>query len=413
MMTGIIVASLLCFMLSLSVSTVCYADTAEVLPKGVQRLAVDSNFYSTIEERYDEDGKDEDIDSSFNAVLDSSIFPALSLVEAAFIMPPGSANIGASVVDFDYDITEIELSFQYGITDRLTAGIMIPYHYLENSVSARLDTSGATVGKSAALGIIAPIGFADTVPLTDEDVQDLLGNGLDINGDGAIDVPGFGYKRFEDWSYDGIGDIQVGLKYQYLRTEDWRLAFTGGVGLPAGEIDDEDNLTDLTLGRGAYSALFRFHNDYIGIKNLLLNATLQYDLVFPYHQRLRISSINQPITRDKENVEIDRGDVFNLELSGTYRFWEAFGLSLMYKFGYTLKDSVSGDEEFDYDLLEEETRSTQHVGKVTLSYSTIPLFKAKKFPVPLTAYVSYRNRFAGKNNSYKSQYIGVGISVFF
>jgi hypothetical protein len=42
-------------------------------------------------------------------------------------MPPGSGSIGDSVVSFEYDVIMVELSYQYGLTDKLSVGIRIPY----------------------------------------------------------------------------------------------------------------------------------------------------------------------------------------------------------------------------------------------------------------------------------------------
>jgi len=410
----IVVVSLFVLLFSQVGLDILYADNAEVVPKGVSRAGVNGKFYSAVDERYNPDGDAEDVAADFNTTLDSSVFPDLALVEAGFGLPAGSANIGNSVVSFEYGFTIVELAFQYGITDRLTVGIMIPYWDVKNDVSARLDTSNATVGKSAALNTLAPIGFLDTVPLTTEDAQNLIGSGLDINGDGTVDIQGFGYEPIQTWSDSGLSDIEVGCRYQYLKTEDWRLAFTGGVRFPTGEVDDPDNLVDYGFGSGAYALLFRFNNDYIGIENLVLNATFRYDLYLPDKETKRVpDDASRPITSNKEEVERDLGDVIELEASGTYQFSETFSFSLLYKYGFGLKDKISGNQGFNYKSLEDETDYTEHVGIIGLSYSTIPLFRAKRFPIPLTASISYRNRFAGSNNVLKSQYIGLGLQVYF
>jgi hypothetical protein len=65
---------------------------------------------------------------------------------------------------------------------------------------------------------------------------------LDVNADGVPDIPGYEYKRFETWSDDGLGDIEAGLKYQYFKNDKWRLAVTGAVRFPTGEVDDPDDL---------------------------------------------------------------------------------------------------------------------------------------------------------------------------
>ena len=143
----------------------------------------------------------------------------------------GSATIGRSVIDFKYDNTTFKLNFQYGLTDKISVGMEIPYILFKNRVKAQLDTSSATVGKNAAFNSILPLAVPGTVPLTTQDVQDFLGPGLDINGDGTIDVSGLGFKPVQTFSYNGFGDIEAGFRWQYLRTRDFRLAVTSGVSL--------------------------------------------------------------------------------------------------------------------------------------------------------------------------------------
>ena len=418
---GAAVVCLLVWIVCLGITNVSYADNAEVLPKGVRNLSVEGLFYFPIEKQFDDDGNVEEVATDYNGVLDSNIFADLGLVEAGFGMPPGSANVGTSDVSFKYNFTILKLTFMYGITDRFTAGIKIPYWWAKNTVDRRLDASQATVGKNPFYGLPAdPFGGSPFVPiafggvkLTTDDVLDLLGKGLDVNNDGTIDIPGYKYKKFATWSNNGIGDIEIGGRYQYLKTDNWRLAFTGGVRFPTGEIDDPDNLVDYGIGNGAYALLFHLNNDYTGIKNTVLNATLRYHLVLPAKETLRIpDDVDRPITANKENVDRDIGDVFELEVSGKYVFAKGFSAELLYLFGYGFKDRINGNRGYSYESLEDESNYSEHVFIGGLSYSTLPLFQEKKFPLPMTFSLSYRNRFAGEN-ALKSQYISAGLQIYF
>jgi hypothetical protein len=386
------------FLIPLNIS---YADNAEVLPKGVSMVSLDGTFYLPIDEQYGPDGDVESAAVDFNGPLDSSVFPDLSLIEQAFGMPPGSASIGDSVVSFEYDVTLVDLSFQYGVTDKLSAGIRIPYLNVKNNVDATLDTSNATVGKNPFVpGGVAPLPIPGTEPFTTDDAQNLI-------------VDGYGFDPLETWSDSGIGDIEAGGRYQYFSNSNWRLAFTGGVRFPTGEVNNPDNLVDRGFGDGAWALLFRLNNDYTGIEKLVLNASFRYDLYLPDSETLRVpENVDEPITANKEEVDRDLGDVFQFEFSGTYQFIEAWSLSLLYKYAFSLQDKVSGDQGFNYESLEDETDWKEHVGIVGLSYSTIPLFQAKKFPIPLVCSLSYRNRFAGEN-VLKSQYISLGLTAYF
>ena len=389
---------------------ISYADDAEVLPKGVSRVRIDNNFYLPIDKRYNSDGEVENVAVDYNTSLNSSVFPAL-----AFFGP--SASIGNSVVSFDYDFNILNLGIEYGISNRLSAGIIIPYWWVTNNVDASVNSSAATVGKSVLADSLVPLPFAgtpDEEPLTTENVQNILGNGLDINGDGDINVTGFGYKRVETSSDNGLSDMEAGFRYQYFKTDAWRLAFTGGARLPTGKIDDPDNLVDYARGDGTYDLLFRLNNDYTGIEKLVLDGTFRYDLQLPDREIKRVpADVNLPITANKEEVKRDLGDIFELETSAKYSFFDGFNTSMLYKYILKLKDEISGSQGFAYQSLEDETDITEHVLIVGLSYSTIPLFREKKFPFPLIGSISYRNRFAGSNNVLKSQYIALGLQAFF
>jgi hypothetical protein len=326
----------------------------------------------------------------------------------------------------------------YGITDRVTAGVRIPYWWLTNTVSGRLNSgveSSANVGLNPGFGRpgqppLLPLSRGG-LPLTTEDIQQLIGPGLP-------GIPGFGFKRFDSFSDHGIGDLEVGFRYQYLRTNDWLLAFTGGARFPTGRVDDPDNLTDAGFGSGAYALLFRLNHDYT-ISNLwkgpqgptadetlggrapgtapgtvVLNGTIRYDLVLPDTQVKRVpDQVNNPLTTNKENVSRDLGDIIELEASAHYNFLTGLTLLSLYRYGFKLQDHVSGHQGFAYHSLEEETDYTEQIFIVSLAYSTFPLYLRKKFALPLTASVSYRNRFAGSNNVSRSEYVGVGLEVLF
>lgn len=181
-----------------------------------------------------------------------------------------------------------------------------------------------------------------------------------------------------------------------------------------GDEDDPDNLNDVEFGEGVYALLFHLNNDYVGIPNLVLNGTFRYELKLPDEEVLRVpDDVNRPITANKEEVDRNLGDVVEFEALGTYHLPEGLSFSLLYRFGYWSKDDISGSLGFNYEALEAETRRREHLGIVGLSYSNVPLlYREKKFPLPFDFFVKYRNRFAGKN-FLKSEWIGVGLSVYF
>lgn len=389
--------------------------SALVLPQGVFLASVKSNFYRPIDTRFDPDGNEENVATDLNRILNSNVFPALGIIEDVFGMQPSTASIGTSVVNYEYKFTDLILELGYGLTDTLSLGLKIPYFWNKTEVkNAALDTTLATVGKNPDLNTLAPLGVPGTVPLTTEDTQNLIGRGLDINGDGEIDIPGYGFKPIKTLSASGISDIEAGLRYQYFKTNDWKLAFTGGLRFPTGEVDDPDNLIDSSFGNGAYALLFRLNNSYTGIKNVLLSAEFRYDLYLEDSQVKRVpDDVNRPLTLNKEEVDIKRGNIFEFEGAGIYSFTESFTAQMRYRYGTKVKDQVSGNMGFNYQSLEDETNWSYQLVGVGLSYSTIPLFMAKKFPVPINASIDYENVFAGSNNYLKQDYLSLKLALFF
>jgi hypothetical protein len=408
MSKNFIVLGLVSCLSFLLLPNISYADTAEVLPRGIHSVSLEGQFYQPIDEKFDPDGNEEPLAADFNSTLDRNIFDQLGTLEDFFnanfpgSLPGGKATLGESVVSLEYDVTILDFLYTYGLWDRLMIGIRVPYWDFTSDVDARVDTTNATVGFNPGPGpplIPVSLGGIKNDALATELTQQSLVN--------------LGYKRVETWSDSGIGDIEAGARYQYYKSENWRLAFTGAVRFPTGQEDDPDNLVDFRFGRGAWALLFQFQNDYIGTDNLVLNGTFRYDLYLPDTKVMRIpDDVNQPITSNREKVDRDIGDFIEWEVAGTYSFWDAFSLSLLYRFTYKMKDEISGNLGFAYDQAEAETRRRSHIGKVGLSYSTIPLVQAKKFPIPLRVTLSYRSRFAGKN-ILQSDYIGLLLAVFF
>lgn len=399
------------------------ADSAEVLPKGRSMINVSYAHYFPIDTRFDPDGDEEDIATDYNATLNTVIFPSLAVFENSFggPLPDGTANVGDSNVSFEIKAEEFAIDYQYGLTDKLTIGIHIPYAYYKRDVTSELVTTNATIGKSAVgagLGLpLVPLAadpIGDAQPLTTGDVLDLLSGGLDVDNDGSVDLPGYGYARFESWSENGIGDITLGGRYQYFTNEKWRLAFTGGISMPTGDGDNPDNLLDMPFGIEAWALLFQFQNDYLATEKLNLNFTFKYDLVLPDHETERIPpDADIPITANREEVDRDLGDKFVFDTSATYKLTPGLSGAIQYQFWKRWKDEIDGNMGYAYQSLEDETDITAHIFLIGVSYSTIPSFLEEKFPVPLIMSITYENVFAGSNNFLKQDDIIFKLAVLF
>jgi hypothetical protein len=386
--------------------TKVFLSGATVLPKGRFAVRLDSQFYFPIEEKFDENGDAEDIAEDFNTRLDGTVFPQLNLVEAGFGLPSGFASFGNSDVEYKYNVQIFDFYLFYGLTDRLTLGAKVPYWNFKNNVTARLDTSTATVGINSNPAIpspIAPLALGAT-PLTTADIQLLL-------------KTEYGFDPVEDWSDNGFSDIEIGARYQYYRSEKWQLAFTGSILTPTGRTDDPDSLVDFPFGSGAWGLSFYLNNNFTALQKygLSFTGTFRYVYYFPTRMTVRVpDNVDQPIVGldNKEKVDLRYGSDYRIDLEGRYLIGGGLSVFLFYRYLQKFKDSVSGDRGLAYDELEKQSDQKEQQVRVGLNYSTIPLYMKKEFPVPFEAKVYYRNRFAGEN-VLKSQYIGLDLTVFF
>lgn len=410
------------FLLGLVPQQASLADDAVVLPKGLSRLFVDTHFYIPFDKRFDKDGNAVPYAQPFNTSLNSVLIPALTPLNA-FFGPGGIASFGKSNVSVERNLTEMIFQPAYGVTDRLSLGVNIPYFQYKNEVNASVDSSassGANIGFNPGVpGGIAPLAFPGTTRASTQSIQNLLG-------------AQFGIKPIQTWEESGIGDIEVGGRYQYYRGQDIRAAFTGGVRLPTGKVDDPDNLVDTPFGKGAYALLFQFSQDYMHQKDGLgkrlgfpdpgewfINTTFRYDLNLPTKETLRVCPGGGPFCNTKDDVNIKYGDQIQGEMSGR------IGLLLpglyftpLYQYTFKFKDHYSGDKGLDYGSLNQQLDNArgqvqQHIYIVQLTYNTIPSLIQKEFPLPLVFEVSYRERFAGQGGTPKSQYIGFTVMTFF
>jgi hypothetical protein len=416
LLQGAIVVSV-CFV-SQAVLDVAYADDTAVLPKGSWRVMAEPQYYLPWDKKFNMDGDSEPLGTEYNVNLNSQVFPAL----APF--GPG-ATLGQSVVSMERTGQVVTTQIAYGLTDRVTVGTNIPYYWAETSVDANLDTSAATLGINpggpgglapcAAVGCSSAVDQAvGTRPAAIDDIQNLLVS--------------LGFEKIQDDSGEGLGDIEVGARYQYFQSENFRAAFTGGVRFPTGFKDDPNNFVDFGLGNGVYAILFQFQQDYLrqspGVgKRLgfpdpgefLVNATVRYDLNLPDKAPVRVCDIRLPTCPDFDpSADRNVGDKVEAEISTKIGLWPRGMIFIpLYKYGQKFETHYSGSEGFDYSIPSEGSDQTEQVYILSLQFTTIPMFAEKQFPIPLAAAISYRSRFAGDNLVAENSYIGLNVQVYF
>ena len=399
------------------------ADNASVLPEGISQGYWDFYHYRPTRQRYNADGDREDLAYPFtNAALDSSVLTSLAPLDP---LVGGTASIGDVSVEYEYDIDVLDLGYSYGITDKLSVGIHVPYYWITNNVDTSLDATNANVGLNPATGdCCIPIGSGG-VPMDAGDVQSLIRSE-------------YGFSTIDTWERDGIGDIELGAKYQLFLKDSSAFAITSGLRIPTGYEDDADKLNDVAWSYGNYALLLRLHYDYLisnlwkpmptklhhpvpSAGDLILNFTFRYDYMLPDKKTMRIGDApDQVLTANRERVSRELGDLFGVEVSSRYHATDSTSFSATYTYAFKLKDDIDGDLDFNYDSLEADTDSSQQIFILAAKYSTIAAYRDKQSPAPMEFSIAYRERFKGEGPSsgqanpvLYTRWVVVGMKVLF
>ena len=390
-----------CLLAWAALTACAQADDARVLPQAVSQAFWDFYRYHETTQRYNASGKREDLAHPFtNAALDSSVLDSLAPLDA-FV---GKATIGDVAVDYRYDIDVLDLGYSYGLTEALSIGFHLPYYWISNHVDTELDASSANVGLDPASGECCIPVFAGGQVLAIDDVQDLVQSE-------------YGFNRIDSWQREGIGDIELGAKYRFYLRQHSALAMTGGLRVPTGYEDDADKLNDVAWSYGTYALLLRLHYDYLlnGLwsagssrlhqavaapGDLVFNLTLRYDYMLPDDKIMRIGDTpEQVLTRNRERVDRELGDIYNIELSTRYHVSNALAVTLTWTYGAKFKDDIDGDRGFNYSSLEADTDSRQQIVILSANYSTLAAYQRQQSALPMELSLAYRERFDGEGPS--------------
>jgi hypothetical protein len=107
----------------------------------------------------------------------------------------------------------------------------------------------------------------------------------------------------------------------------------------------------------------------------------------------------QVLTSNRERVDRELGDLYNIEVSARYHATDALAFALTYTYGGKFKDDIDGNKGFNYASLEANTDSRQQIVIVKASYSTLADYARQQSRLPIEYSLAYRERFDGEGPS--------------
>ncbi len=389
-----------------------FMPTAQVLPKGIRNFNY-NGLTSSANEKFGDDGINASLaqplekDLTFQNIIDGKI----GSDEKAAILQV-MATTGSNFDDtFGQTTGQVNVNafahvpiFAYGLTKKMTVALVVPvidYSYqLDVGVSQDNRELYNEVEKA-----LAAKGVTDKI---DEFYE-------------KIDAPTL--SKFDEFNYDQplsesgtkLGDIRIITRYQTLNTENHRVSLQGELVLPTGEDQDINKAVDVASGDAQTDVGLGINYDYIVSDSLTFafNTTYTVQIKDTNPERIPIQSNSKASPDIDQAAQRNLGDIWATALVMNYEK-HGFRLDLGYAYQHKGEDSYSGTSFSNerYGWLSNETEQYMHSANITFGFSTISLFRQKKFPLPLIIALNHNRILAGRN-VVSNPLTSLNLSVFF
>ena len=168
------------------------------------------------------------------------------------------------------------------------------------------------------------------------------------------------------------------------------MVLQGSVVLPTGEVEDINKALDIPTGDGQTDIGIGVVHDFNATNDLTFTSSLEYTHQTKDNVEARVPEVSDSkVTNDIDSsVKRKLGDIVKGQLSVQYNVFKGITLGSGYTYQFKNKDIYRGSKfsqeryEWMSNLGQAPEQSMQSL-LIQADFSTIPLFKEKKFPVPL------------------------------
>jgi hypothetical protein len=399
------------FVLILSTSRAFAFEHTRVLPKGVRNIDI-RTVNTDLVSKTNAQG---DIRPLADPLRQDLTFAKIAKDEA----PIRSEQLKAFLLANDFGLDEALGSFNadlkghltvtapimsYGITDKLTVAVAIPYYKAQTAINV-----GFVPNQTAKNFLLALSDPKNNQTASAQEAALKLNDAVSRLNQKLLDHD---FKALQDWSGAGIGDTTIAAKYRAVAIGPLSLATTGGIVAPTGQPDDPSILTDVSFGDGQWDTFGQIVVDESLPFAFSLNQYAKYTAQLPGQKPIREVTADEKIDVAQKNVSFKLGDRVD---SGFSLIWEPrFGLVAGVGTGFVHKfsDVYVGVEENSKAELEKNTESSARTAEWTLGYSTVPLYQDGLTPVPFEIRLSETKILASRNTPVTDLF-QIDINLFF
>lgn len=369
---------ILCCIIIVNNSKAAYYET---LPKGVRNITYRFVQTGDITGSYSSSGnfKGYNVNANINA---DSIKGINSTVDTYLnsLSPTDYANFsfGTFQGSAKTKVTAQAFGAGYGVTDRLTVYGFIPYY------SARVDLQIQRTQKGQN-----NVGSAIQL----ENLPD-----VDVRLIQSLFVNYYQYQPLGTWRATAFGDTELGFMYQVKKWSNSGLLVNMGTVAPTGKVANPDILQAISFGDGQWDAFYEFGGGVDLSTDWSVDSWMRYTYQFPYHYLIRLpDSATFPVTKKKGVAKIKYGNKYSGNFQLNYKLSDEWMTSTIYGLEYTEKADYQSSDPIADNILENDTEKVSHIGRLNLGYSTIHLYKEKRFFAPMNFNLAFQTTIGGKN----------------
>lgn len=371
-------------------------DSASVMPQGIRSLRV-GGFTAEISDKYDGSGTIVPLANKFNkAVTWKELIDSQPAGFERGQFKGGLQSLGVNLEDVVGDargmvntrVTATVPSFAYGFNAKTTLGVGVPV--IHSNVSMATGWS-ANAAFQAKLEELSRKGLLNKVLSYETQLQNVV----------ATKISNYGYKPLVNEQRTEIGDLNVVVKHQLAKGENWAVAVQPRIVVPTGRVADVDKVVDVASGDGQWDIGVLGVVDYFVNPRLTTTYSVSYTHQIEGTKPKRIpTSSSESLSKDLDpSVREKIGDIATTAVGARYKVTPLWTTSGAYSLQYKQADEFHGNRYAPerYGYLSNDTEQNLQAAQVGVTFSTIPLFQAKKFAIPLEATISFASALAGRN----------------
>jgi len=375
-------------------SQIYAAESTKVLPRGVRNF----NFKLvnvTIGEKTDSEGQRQPLAQPLErSITFANVLAGRSGVPAtqaeAFIRANGyelDDVIGSYTADLKGQVQVTAQVLAWGITDQWTMALAVPYYKAQTRVS--LGFAPHPNGQRFINLLADPLNN-NTAEAREAGMQ--LANAVGIFNS---KLEAAGYAPLEDWSESGLGDLQVVSKLRLHQGSIVSWGLMNGVIAPTGRTDDPAVLNDIAFGNGVWGTYTQFAVDQQVSPTLVFNQFAKYTWQVKGEKRVRLVTETEPLTDRESVVGYRMGDT--IEGGASVGFEARWGMTAGAGYEYARKFADSYDAGSSSQLLADETNQDVQTREFSVGYTTVALYKARRFVLPVDAKTTWRQQAVSRN----------------